>query len=521
MAGMRQWYRRLFDPKVNVPVVFVAAIFMAIMDSTIVTVALPDLGKEFHVSIAAIDGVVVAYLVSLAVVIPASGWLGDHWGTKRVLLLALVLFSVASALCGIAQNLPMLISFRVLQGLAGGALTPVGTTMLYRTFPPAERVRVSRILNIPTSIAPAAGPVIGGFLVQQFSWRWIFYVNVPIGVIAYLFGLFFLQKDRRCEATGPFDLLGFLLGGVGLALLMFAVTEGPNAGWSLLLYSFLLAGALCLTLFIIVELRMRKREPLLNLRLYKDRMFRTASLTFLFVVAGFIGVLYILPLFLQEARGLSPLISGLTTFPEALGLILSTQMVARIYPYVGPRRLIFIGQTAVTVLICLFLLINFMTNLWLVRVLIFFIGISIAYTFIPIQTAAYTNISIASTGKAAALYNAQRQIGSALGVAAVSTALKLVGPVTMSAHGTPQPNLAAYHLAFLVAAVPTFIAAWLALFIHDSDAAATMQRPPRTEEILMRPDPIALSAACLLFIALVFIAVFRYRDAASPPRRPE
>ncbi len=177
--------RPSINPKVSVSIVFVVAMFMSIMDSTIVNVALPALSRQFNLKGTSVDAVVVGYLVSLAIVIPASGWLGDRIGTKRVFLSALALFTFASALCGLATSYPMLIGFRVLQGVGGGALTPVGTAILYRTFPPIERVQVSRILNIPTVVAPATGPILGGLLIDKLSWHWIFYVNVPIGIAAF------------------------------------------------------------------------------------------------------------------------------------------------------------------------------------------------------------------------------------------------------------------------------------------------------------------------------------------------
>src|SRR5947209_4798302 len=241
---------RQLDPKISVSIVFVASMFMSIMDTTIVNVALPSLARQFNVPTASIDAVVVGYMVSLAMVIPASGWLGDRFGTKRIFLLALALFSITSALCGLAANLPMLVLFRVLQGAAGGALTPVGTAILYRTFPPEQRVQVSRILIFATILAPALGPILGGLLVTQLSWRWVFYVNVPIGILACLFGLTFLYEHKE-ETAGRFDLGGFLLAGIGLALLMYALSEGPSAGWlSINIFGSAIAGMLLLGAFV-------------------------------------------------------------------------------------------------------------------------------------------------------------------------------------------------------------------------------------------------------------------------------
>src|SRR6266566_3635543 len=344
-------HRNRLDPKVSVSVVFVVAMFMSIMDSTIVNVALPSLARQLSVPSTSIDAVVVADLVSLAVVMPACGWLGDRWGTKRIFLLALTLFIVSSALCGLASSYAMLILFRVLQGAAGGALTPVGTAMLYRTFPPSQRVQVSRILIFATILAPAIGPVLGGLLVTQLSWRWVFYVNVPIGIVACLFGLIFLHEYRE-PAAGRFDVPGFLLAGGGLALVMYALSEGPTYGWtSPGIFGSALVGLLVLAAFVVVELR--TQEPMVDLRLLGDRLFRTTNLVSLFAGAGFLGVLFVGPLFLQEGRGASALTSGLTTFPEAIGVVLSTQIVALLYPRVGPRRLMAAGLIGVAIMMSL------------------------------------------------------------------------------------------------------------------------------------------------------------------------
>ena len=173
----------------------------------------------------------IAYLVSLAVFIPASGWLGDRFGGKRVLMSAIVVFTVGSVLCGLAQNMTELVLFRVVQGAGGGMLAPVGMAMLFRVFPPAERVRASSILTVGTTLAPAIGPVLGGLLVTDLTWRWVFFVNLPIGIAAVTFGALCLERSAPQEA-GVFDVPGFVLGGAGLGLLMYGVSEGPLKGWS-------------------------------------------------------------------------------------------------------------------------------------------------------------------------------------------------------------------------------------------------------------------------------------------------
>ena len=288
--------------KVAVGVVFVAAMFMSIMDATIVNVALPTIGREFGVSPTAIDSIAISFLVSLAVFIPASGWLGDRFGGKRVLLIAIVVFTGASALCGIATSLGELVAFRVLQGAGGGMLAPVGMAMLYRVFPPEERVRAAAILTVPTTLAPALGPVVGGLLTTDLSWRWVFYVNVPIGAAAFLFGVLFVQESRQPH-PGRFDLPGFLLSGFGLGLLMYGVSEGPVEGWhSADVLATIAGGAVLLAAMVAVELR--TAEPMVDLRLLGNRLFRASNGVMVLGSIAFLGTLYAISLYYQDGRGL-------------------------------------------------------------------------------------------------------------------------------------------------------------------------------------------------------------------------
>ena len=349
------------NPKISVSVVFVAAMFMAIMDITIVNVALPNLARDFHVRPDHIDSVVVGFLVSLAVFIPASGWLGDKFGMKRILLTAIAIFTGASALCGLSQSLGQLVAFRILQGVGGGMLTPVGMALLFRTFPPAERVRAARILILPTAFAPALGPVLGGLLVTDVSWRWVFYVNVPIGAAAFVFGLLFLNEHKEPDA-GNFDARGFVLAGAGLASLMYALSEGPTKHWgSALILSTGIAGAVLLVALVRYELH--HPAPMIDFRLVSNRLFRSATMVLFIGMAAFLGSLYLVALFFQDGLGMSALASGLSTFPEALGVMLGSQISTRLYPTIGPRRLLVAGLLGIAAIIGSFTLIGFSTNL--------------------------------------------------------------------------------------------------------------------------------------------------------------
>jgi EmrB/QacA subfamily drug resistance transporter len=458
--------------KVAVGVVFVAAMFMSIMDTTIVNVALPTIGRDFRVSATSVDSISIAFLVSLAVFIPSSGWLGDRFGGKRVLLAAIAVFTAASALCGLASSLGELVAFRILQGAGGGMLAPVGMAMLFRAFPPAERIRASAILTVPTTFAPALGPVLGGLLVTDLSWRWVFYVNLPIGVATFAFGAIFLRQPPQ-DQPGRFDLVGFLLSGFGLGLVMYGVSEGPDLGWHRPeVLGTIAAGAVLLVAMVVVELR--EAEPIVDLRLLGNRLFRAGNGVMVLASIAFLGTLYAISLYYQDGRGLSPLGSGLSTFPEALGVMGGAQLASRVlYPRLGPHRHISLGLIGTSASIGLLALMGPNTSLWWARLLMVTLGLSMAQVFVPVQAASFATITPAATGRASTMFNAMRQLGGAVGVAVLTTVIVLVGPVHRVA-GHAVVNLTAYRVAFLAAAAICLSALAWSLSIRDADAATTI-----------------------------------------------
>ena len=469
---------RSVNQKVVVSAVFVAAMFMNIMDSTVINVALPTLSRYFAVPIGSVSGVVTAYLVTLAVAMPASGWIGDRFGGRNVLLASITVFTVASALCGLATSLPELVAFRALQGLGGGTLVPVGMTMITRAFPPAERIKANQVLIIPTLLAPALGPVIGGALVDGLSWRWIFYVNLPVGVAAVLVGLLFLPAGSEHQ-VGRFDLPGFLLAAAGFPLVMYALSAGSSAGWaSAAVIGTGLPGLALLAVFIAVELRVA--EPMLRLRLYKDRLFRVTSLQLTFAAGGFMGTLFLVPLLLQNGLGFSAIHSGLSTFTEALGGMTGVQLTTRLYKRVGPRRLMAAGMSGTVTTIGLMALAGPSDAFWMIPLLMFFTGCSFGFAMSPAQTANMATITAAETGHASTLQNTVRQAGGAAGVALLGTVI--------AATGAGATDLAGYHLSFVAAAALMALAVLSALFVDDAAAAPTMAATTRDNVAARLPE---------------------------------
>lgn len=475
MPTLSSWpYKRI------VAVAFVVGVFMDVLDVTIVNVALPTIGDKFGASATGLEWVVTGYLLSLAVWIPASGWLGDRIGTKRVFLFALGMFTLGSALCGLAWSIEALIAFRVVQGIGGGMLVPVGTAMLYRAYPPSERARASSVLTIPSVLGPALGPVLGGVITTHTSWRFIFLINVPIGIAAFVFGLVYLQEGKEPTA-GKFDVPGFALSATGFGLVIFGLSEVPRRGWTATL-SIVPTAAGLVVVAILILYELRQSSPMLAFRLYANRAFRSANIVGFIGMGAFIGSVFVLPLFLQLYRGLSPQESGLTTFTQALGFIAIARYVGLAYMRLGPRRLMVAGLLLSALINLNFLWVDEHTNLWWIRLIMFGRGLCLPLLFIPLQASAFASITMAETGRASSLFSTQRQVASAVGVAILG-AILFTGIRTKTAaaaaagatgEGLEKAQLEAYHRSFLWVVIFYVIGAVAALFVRDADAAATM-----------------------------------------------
>ncbi|UOQ42597.1 DHA2 family efflux MFS transporter permease subunit [Halobacillus salinarum] len=421
----------LSNQKAVVGFIYVIAMFMSALDATIINVALPTIAADLRVAPSQAGSVNIGYLISLAMFLPAVGWLGDRFGTKRVFLGALSIFTLASILCGFSDSLIILTIFRVVQGIGAGLLTPTGMAILFRTFSHEERPKVSRMLVVPIALAPALGPVIGGVFVDQLSWRWVFFINIPFGTLALLIGSLFLHEQVKSIAK-TFDIKGFFLSISGFGLFVYALVQGPALGW----YSplVLVTGAFGLILLVtlgIVESRID--QPILELRLLKEPSFRYMSMIALFTAAALLGMLYVFPLMYQNALDKSALDTGLTSFPEAIGLMAASQLMPWTMKRLGTRKLLLVSLTA-SFFTFLLLTIAVSSDPWLVRMLMFSVGFCLGHAVGASQITAFANITPSQMSRATTLFQVQNRLGSVLGVAILSSVLSMNKSVNVSFH---------------------------------------------------------------------------------------
>jgi EmrB/QacA subfamily drug resistance transporter len=461
--------RRLVPGARATAIVYSVAMFMSVMDTQIVNVALTSLSRDFQVTDASAAWVVTAYMVGLAVCVAASGWTGDRFGAKRVFLISVGVFTVASALCAISVTLPELIVMRVLQGAGAGMMAPVGMALVYRAYAPDRRMHVTRLITRVQTVAPAIAPLIGGALVTWATWRWIFTINLPIGVVLIALGPFVLL-DHREPPRGGFDLTGAFLGIAGLGLLLFAVGAGPTAGWA---STEVTAGGGCavalLAGFVVTELR--RDNPLLDIRILGNRLFRWCTVANMLAMWSFFGTLVFTALYVQEARGFSAMASGLATFPEAVAIGLAAGPVARLFHRFGPRRLLVGGFGGLALTTGLLAGASPSVSLWWIRVLCFLLGVSVAFIMLPSQAAAFGQIPSQQTGHASALFNTFQRAVMAAGVAVLSAVLAFAGGNVTGI----RPPVAAFRWVFLTNMAVALAGALLSLRVPDRDAAPAMR----------------------------------------------
>jgi EmrB/QacA subfamily drug resistance transporter len=449
---------------------------MSILDTTIINVALDTLSRELHSTISQIQWVVTGYMLALAAVIPLSGWAAERFGSRRMYVISLILFTAGSALCGLSTSTTELVIFRVLQGFGGGMIMPLGMMMMAGAAGPQRMGRVMSIVSMPMMLAPILGPTIGGLIVQNMSWRWIFYVNVPIGVIAVIAALRLLPHGRS-GSPRTLDFRGFALATIGLPLFTYGLAEVGSTG-SFTSPKVLLPGLAGLALIAVFILRaLRVPNPLLNLRLYKRPTFSTASAATFFLGAAMFGGMILLPLYLQNVRHLSVVDTGLLNAPQGLGMALMMPFAGRLTDRMGGGPLALFGVTVTTIATIPFALLGAHTSLvWLSFVLLIR-GMGIGFSFMPAMTAAFASLEKSELPDASPQLNVVQRTGGSLGVAILAVVLQRA---LAGSHGLGA-MASAFGTAFWAATALTAIAIIPCIILFRAERAARQAQPEVTE----------------------------------------
>ena len=442
-----------------VAMVVIIGVFMAILDQTIVNIAIPRLQTAFGADLHSVQWVLTGYILAQGVATPTVAFFADRFGTKQVYVTAMAAFTIGSALCGLAWSLPVLILFRVLQGIGGAALFPLSLTLIFREFPPEERGGALGLFGVPTLLAPALGPTLGGYIVTYAGWQLIFFINVPIGIAGVILSIIFL-RNYQDERRARFDIPGFITSAIGLASLLYGLSSASTDGWgSTTVLGFLAVGTLSLLLFVVIELAIIRRggQPLLDLRVFVNWGFSASTIANIFVVFALYGGLFLLPVYLQSLRGLSAFQAGILLLPQALAAMVSVVIGGRLVDRIGVRAVVLPGLLVLAFANWQLSTINLYTPYSYLQLLFILRGVSLGLVGQPLILAALADIRPQMLTQASATSTVVRAVASSLGIAVLATVVQtqtlvhfghLAEQVTASSPlGQLLPVLEAYFVA--------------------------------------------------------------------------
>ena len=449
--------------QILIPLIVAFAFLMEQLDSTIVTTAIPAMAHTLKVGPLQMSSAVTSYILSLAVFIPVSGWIADRYGARRVFAAALLIFTIASALCGFAENLPALVVMRVLQGFGGAMMTPVGRLILLRAFPREQLVRAMIYMSIPAIIGPTIGPILGGVLTTYTNWRWVFYVNVPIGLVGILLALRFVEDTRATERES-FDVTGFLLCGIGLGFVQFGIENAQRliAPRAIVLG---LTGVGILLLLAYLPYARNRANAALDLSLFSIRTFRISTLSGGLSRTGVNAVPFMLPLLFQIGFGLSAVQSGLLTFISSTSALAVRPVASWLLRTFGFRRLLAGNAVICAAVIASFAVIQARTPHWADFLLVLVFGIVRSVQFMMTNTLTYADTPAEKLSHSTSLGGVIQQLTVSFGVSIAAVLLALIaGPAR-------RPDVTDFHHAFLLVALITLLSAPGFLRLHEDDAA--------------------------------------------------
>lgn len=399
------------------------ATFMEVLDTTVVNVSLPHIAGSLSSSVDEATWTLTSYLVANAIVLPITGWLANYFGRKRLLIGAVIGFTAASFLCGLAPNLATLIIFRILQGATGGCLQPISQAVLLEAFPPADRGKAMAFWGLGIVVAPMLGPVIGGWLTDNYSWRWVFYINIPVGIISVIMSSLYLFDPPyiRRRAGEGIDYWGLGLLALGIGALQIVLDKGQEADWfgSRWVADFTIVAAIGLAAFVIHELV--SRHPVVNLRVLKEPTYGTGVFLMTMLGFGLYGSMVLLPILLQTLLGYPAVDAGIAMFPRGLGSFLMMPVVGIIMSRIDARKLLFCGTLGVAASMYMLSALNLNLSYWNIFWPQFLQGSSLALVFVPLTTITMDPIRLEGMGNATSVFNLMRNVGGSIGIAAATT----------------------------------------------------------------------------------------------------
>ncbi len=447
------------------PWLVAVAFFMESLDTTILNTAVPAISAALHVSPLSMKAVLASYTLSLAVFIPISGWVADKFGTRRVFAAAIGLFTLGSFLCGISSNIHLLVACRVLQGCGGSMMVPVGRLTLVRTFAKSELVRTMSFVSIPALVAPMLGPISGGLIVGYLHWRFIFFLNIPIGLAGLLL-VYLHLPDYREENTPPLDGVGLILFGSGIALLSYVLEVfGEHTLSSREITSM---AVLSLSLLAGYALHARTLEhPLLRLDLFRIRTFAAAVSGSFFTRIGIGGVPFLLPLLYQVGLGFTPIQSGLFIMPQAMAAMSMKPLMPRLLERLGYRGVLVSNTIVLGLLLMLFATVGLHTPIWVIVLQAFCYGAFTSLQYTSMNTLVYADTSDDETSAASSIASTMQQMSISFGVATAGLATAFFIPA--SARSSPDAMIHGIHKALMALGVLTILSTIVFRSLHRND----------------------------------------------------
>lgn len=401
------------------------ATFMEVLDTSVANVSLPHIAGSLSATTDEATWVLTSYLVSNAIVLPATNWLASFFGRKRLLIYCIIIFTLSSGLCGAATSLGLLVTARILQGIGGGALQPIAQAVMLESFPPAKRGQAMAVYGMGIIVAPIIGPTLGGWITDSYSWRWIFYINVPVGVLAVLMAQTFIEDPPyiRRNTRGTIDYIGLGLLSIWLATFQIVLDKGQEEDWFATPWVvwFTVLSVASFIAFIYWELR--AEHPIVNLRVFADRNFRVGVVLIGVVGAVLYGTTAMLPIFMQTLMGYPSLESGLAVSPRGLGSMVSMILVGRLITKVDTRLLMAFGFSVLAISVYLLSGINLNIAIGNVIWPNIINGFALGFIFVPLTTTTMATLSNEQMGNASGLYNLMRNLGGSVGISAAATFL--------------------------------------------------------------------------------------------------